>query len=125
MTNIFYPLGERSRLIFELDLTAAATAVGDTFDVFIDALLPDATNYANCIHFPQMLGNGGAKRYVGVLDPANPGAVTFDVSADAAVGVVRPAVFGSAYRGRYTVVSASAPSFTFSCTVYAVSHGVP
>jgi hypothetical protein len=118
--NPWICLGERRRVLFLVDLTAAASVVGDTLDVLIDALAPDGLTWLNAIHFPQMLGNGGAKKFFGVLDPTNPGAVTFDVSADAAVGVVRPGVFGSQFRGRYTITGAAAQSFTFSLSLYAV-----
>jgi hypothetical protein len=111
--------GERSRLIFMLDVTAAANLVGDTLDVMIDVIAPDTATWLNAIHFPQVLGNGGAKKYFAVLDPSNPGAVTFDVTADAAVGVVRPALFGSSVQGRYTIAGGGAQSFTFSISLYA------
>ena len=123
--NQYTVRGERSRFVFLIDLTAAANLVGDTLDVFIDALAPDGATWLNAIHFPQMLGNGGAKKFFAILDAANPGTACFDVSADAAVNTVRPALFGSDFRGRYTIAGGGAQSFTFSLTAYAVSPGVP
>jgi hypothetical protein len=117
--NRFYVYGERRRFLFHVNLTAAANLVGDTLDVLIDAEAPDGS-WVNAIHFPQMLGNGGAKAFFGVLDTTNPGAVTFDVSADAAVGVVRPGVFGPSFRTRYTIAGGGAQSFTFAVQAYAV-----
>ena len=123
--NQYTVKGERSRFVFLLDLTAAANLVGDTLDVFIDALAPTGATWLNAAHFPQCLGNGGAKKYFAILDAANPGTACFDVTADAAVNTVRPALFGSDFRGRYTVAGGGAQSFTFSLRVYAVSPGVP
>lgn len=123
--NQFTVRGERSRFVFLLDLTAAANLVGDTLDVLIDALAPDGVTWLNALHFPQCLGNGGAKKYFAVLDAANPGTACFDVTADCAVNTTRPSLFGSDYRGRYTIAGGGAQSFTFSLSVYAVSPGVP
>jgi hypothetical protein len=121
----FNPYGERSRFLFLLDLTAAANLVGDTLDVLIDALAPDGATWLNALHFPQCLGNGGAKKYFAILDAANPGTACFDVTADAAVNTVRPALFGASFRTRYTIAGGGAQSFTFSVSAYAISPGVP
>jgi hypothetical protein len=123
--NQYTVRGERSRFVFLLDLTAAANLVGDTLDVLIDALAPDGATWLNAAHFPQCLGNGGAKKYFAVLDAANPGTACFDVTVDATVNTVRPALFGSDFRARYTIAGGGAQSFTFSVTAYAVSPGVP
>jgi hypothetical protein len=109
------------RLLVLLDVTAAAAENTDTLDVYIDVLGPDAATYLNAIHFTQMLGNGGAKKFFAVLDPSAPGALDIDVTADAAAGAVRPALFGSAVRVRYVIADAggAAASFTFSVTAFA------
>jgi len=60
-TAVYLP-GMVNGFVFELDLTAAATEVGDTLDVFVQTLV-DGTNYVDIAHFTQCLGNGGAKRY--------------------------------------------------------------
>jgi hypothetical protein len=118
-TNRYYVYGERARYIFQCNLTAAANLVGDTLDVYIDAELPDGA-WGNAIHFPQMLGNGGAKDYYAVLDASNPGTACIDVTSDAAVNTVRPAVFGPSFRVRYTIAGGGAQSFTFAVQVYAI-----
>jgi hypothetical protein len=114
--------GERSRFVALLDVTAAATEVTDTLDVYVDVLAPDAATWLNAIHFTQVLGNGGAKKFFAVLDPSNPGTAVIDVTSDAAAAAVRPALFGPQYRGRYTIVDAggAAAGFTFSLRLYAV-----
>jgi len=123
--NQYKVLGERSRFLFLVDLTAVAAAAGDTLDVLIDALAPDGATWLNAAHFPQMLGDGGLKKFFAILDAANPGTACFDVTADAAVNTVRPALFGSDFRVRYTIAGVGSQSFTFSVRVYAISPGIP
>jgi hypothetical protein len=118
--------GERARYIFVLDITAAATDVTDTLDVYVDVLNPDLTTYTNAIHFTQALGTGGVKRFHAVLDATNPGTSVIDATSDAAAGAVRPGLFGQAFRGRYVEVDpgAGVSSFTFSLLGYAVGSRV-
>jgi hypothetical protein len=118
--------GERSRFLALLDVTAAASEGTDTLDVFVDVLAPDAATWLNAVHFTQVLGNGGAKKFFAVLDPSNPGTAVIDVSADAAAAAARPALFGPQLRGRYTVVDGGgvAASFTFSLRLYATGYPV-
>ena len=118
--------GERSRFAVELVVSAAQTEVTDTLDVFLDVLAADGVTWLNAIHFTQVLGNGGAKKYFAVLDPSNPGTAVIDASADAAAGAVRPGLFGPQLRGRYTIVDAggAAAGFTFAVTAYATGYPV-
>ena len=99
-----------------LDVTAAATDVGDTLDVYVDVSFDAGTSWVNAIHFAQVLGNGGAKKFVAPLS-LNPAATApVDVSADASVGVVRQIGVGTKMRVRGVVVDADADgSFTWSC----------
>lgn len=112
--------GERRRFVFLLDVTAAATDVTDTLDVYIDAQV--GSTFVNAIHFTQCTGTGGAKKYFAVLDASNPGTSVIDVTSDAAAGAVRPALFGDQFRARWVIVDpgAGAASFTFSVTGYAL-----
>jgi hypothetical protein len=114
-------LGQWKRLIFVCAITASATEAGDTLDVYVDASLDNVTYY-NAVHFTQQAGNAAAKTEIAVLNPAAPGAVVINVTADANSGVVRPAVWGLYYRARWTVVEANAnanASHTFSVIGYA------
>jgi hypothetical protein len=112
-------LGERMVYTWVLNVTAAATEVTDTLDVYIDTLFGTAT-WINIAHFTQILGNGGAKARFVVTVPANM-LTTDDVSTDCAVGVSR-GVVGSQFRGRYIEVDGggAASSFTFSLVGYAI-----
>lgn len=113
--------GERTRYIFFLDVTAAATDVDDTLDCYIDWSIDNVTYY-NGAHFTQVLGNGGVKSFFVVFDPSNPGTAGIATTADAAVNTVRPSLFGPYVRTRYVVVNpgAGAASFTFSVIGYAL-----
>lgn len=100
--------------VIELNVTAAGTLVGDTLDVYIDFSL-DGSAWYNAAHFTQVLGNGGAKRELAVLDTTNPGTSVIDATADASAGDQRPAVVGSIIRARTVNVDGGGThSFTFS-----------
>ncbi len=107
------------RLIYTwlLDVTAAATDVTDTLDVYIDTLI-DAT-WINAVHFTQVLGNGGAKKFFATTMPENLG-ISTDITSDCAVGITR-GIVGSEWRARWVIIDpgAGAASFTFSLIGYA------
>lgn len=112
--------GERTKYIFLLDVTAAATDAGDLLDVYVDWSI-DGTTYINGGHFTQCLGTGGAKKYYMVFDSANPGTAVIDATSDAANSTVRPSVFGAYVRARWVMVDADADgNFTWSCVGYAI-----
>lgn len=98
-----------------LNVTAAATDVGDTLDVFVDASPDGGTTFINIAHFTQVLGNGGAKKEVAVC--MRVAASIFAATTDlAAAATPRPFV-GDTVRVRYVVVDANANSaFTFRVT---------
>jgi hypothetical protein len=116
-----YVGGERTRYIFILAVTAAATEVDDTLNVFIDWSI-DGTTYYNGGHFTPVLGNGGVKSFYMVFDPTTPGAADIAVTTDAANSTVRPSLFGAYVRARWVEVDAGgvASSFTFSVIGYAL-----
>ena len=99
-----------------LDVTAAATDVGDTLDVFVQALV-DGTNWLDVFHFSQVLGNGGAKRYV---TKNRPSAAENEFEASSALGVssVRD-LTATSWRARWDIVDSgdANQSFTFSVTL--------
>lgn len=107
-------LAERvDALAFVLDVTAAATAVDDTLDVYIQTKL-DGTNWLDVAHFTQVLGNGGAKRYVAKLTAA---LATAEFENGSALGeaAVRN-LLGDEWRARWDITDAGTDdaSFTFS-----------
>lgn len=105
-------------LVFQLDVTAAATAVDDTLDVFIQTTV-DGTKWTDVVAFTQVLGNGGAKRFLAKISKTEPQAMVENATALSA-GSIRQ-FFGRQYRARYVVVDTDTDdaSFTFSITANA------
>ncbi len=99
-----------------LDVTAAATDVGDTLNVFVQTKI-DGTNWVDVYHATEVLGNGGAKRYIAKLTGALAEA-EFENGAALAAAAVRNLI-GDEWRARWAVVDAGADdaSFTFSITL--------
>ena len=113
--------GQYKRFAVLLDVTALATDVGDTLDVFIDMSPDGGTTWINAAHFDQVVGTGSAEKQWAVLDSAAPGTSVVDVTSDAAEEAVRPYVFGSHIRYRSTIVDAGDAnvSFTYAVTAFA------
>jgi hypothetical protein len=110
-------VGQESRLaggIFLLALASAATAVGDTLDVFLQHS-PDGTLWDDFVHFTQMLGNGGAKNFMatwlGTVAPAT--AMRAPQDGVLAAGVQQGPLFPQ-WRAKSVVVGTGPPNFVFS-----------
>ena len=107
---------------FLLNVTAAATAAGDTLDVYVQASVDAGTTWDDFIHFTQVLGNGGVKkelfRWQGMIAPTTANAAPADAALAAAT--IKQGPHGNLWRVKYVIVSATAPSFTFS--VKAAGH---
>lgn len=101
---------------FEYSLTAAATEVGDTLDVYIDTSFDLGTTWINIVHFAQSTGTSEPDRAVAIVSPGGSAMTApVDVAADAAAGAVRH-FLGDRVRVRYTMVQAATndnESFTF------------
>lgn len=100
---------------FVLDVTAAATEVGDLLDVYIQTKL-DGTNWVDVQRFTQVLGNGGALRYVAKIT-AGAAMTEFENGTGLGAAAIRN-LLGDEWRTRYVVTDAGAAnaSFTFSVT---------
>ncbi|MEK7992897.1 MAG: hypothetical protein AAB403_03735 [Planctomycetota bacterium] len=109
-------------LLVQLDVTAAATEVGDTLDVYVDMAIDDGTKWHNLIHFTQVVGNGGAKTFIACIKNDNPGAsAVFATTSDAAAGATRQIGFGDRIRFRTVTVDATTTgnlSFTYSLKAF-------
>jgi hypothetical protein len=108
-------------LLVQLDVTAAATDVGDTLDVYVDMSIDDGSKWNNLIHFTQVLGNGGAKTFAACIKNDNPGAsAVFATTSDAAAGATRQIGFGDRLRYRAVTVDAGTQnvSFTYSLKAF-------
>jgi hypothetical protein len=118
-------VGDVSRMLIVLDITASATEAGDTLDVYIDFSWDGGTTWYNAVHFPQQAGNGAAAKHIASLMAAaystDPDA-TVDITSDLAAGVVLQQLIGPLVRVRYTIVdvaTADNESHTFSVVAYA------
>lgn len=127
-TNAYaiYPgTGKKIQEIYEqlnvmLDVTAAGTDVGDTLDVYIDTSFDGGTSFINIGHYTQVLGNGGAKKFL-LSFKAAPIAATnvLDFSGNQNAGNTTQIGFGDRLRYRAVMVDADADgSFTFSIKAF-------
>ncbi len=105
---------------FLLNVTAAATDAGDTLDVYVQHSSDGGTTYDDFIHFTQVLGNGGAKKFVahwvGTIAPTS----ALHAPADAALAAgVNQGPIGDTLRVKWVIVDAGTAnvSFTFSVTM--------
>lgn len=102
-----------------LNVSAAGTAAGDTLDVYVDTSPDGGTTWVNIGHFTQVLGNGGAKKFVMALRSDNPGATAVaDVTSDAAAGATRQYGINDRLRYRGIVAETTAATFTYSVTAF-------
>lgn len=104
-----------------LDVTSAATDAGDTLDVYVDTSFDGGTSFVNIGHFTQVLGNGGAKKFI-MAFKANPITASNSVSftADQAASAALQIGFGDRIRTRAVLVDATTQnaSFTFSIVAH-------
>ena len=109
-----------SEALIMLDVTVAASTVADTLNVHIDVSPDGGTTWLNVGTFTEVLGNGGAKKYVMALNMDNPGATAvFDVSSDAAAGATRQIGITDRVRSRAVIVDDSASAaFTFTVKAF-------
>lgn len=103
-----------SGMVFILDVTAAATAAGDKLDVFVQTLPTSVLtdDFVDIVHFTQVAGNGGAKRYIAKVTGAV-NTAEFETGAALGAGAVRN-LLGNRYLVRWVVTDVDTPNFTFS-----------
>lgn len=127
-TNAYtiYPgLGYKLQQVFRemvviLDVTAAATDVGDTLDVYVDTSFDGGTSFVNIGHFTQVVGNGGAKKYImsfksNPITSSNSVAFGTDQAASAALQIG----WGDRLRVRAVTVDAGTQNVGFTYSVKA------
>jgi hypothetical protein len=104
--------GTVSAIAFTLDVTVDESTAADTLDVYIQTKL-DGTNWTDVVHFPQHVGNAGAKRYIAKIT-AVPTLAGFEVGTALGAGEVRD-LLGDDWLVRFDVTDDSgSASFTFS-----------
>lgn len=106
----------KNGLSFELDVTAAATAAGDTLDVYVQTTL-DGTNWVDVVHFTQVLGNGGVKRFFAKISK-DVAETMFENATALGAAAVRN-IFGHQWRARWAVTDATTDDASFTFSVHA------
>ena len=109
---------------FVLDVTGAATAVGDTLNVYVQRELPGG-GWDDFVSFTQVLGNGGTKTFIADVTPnpaagANAVAAPTDATLSAGVKAVWPS---NKIRVKYVIVDAGDVDAEFSFTVKVNARG--
>jgi hypothetical protein len=100
-----------------LKCSAAASTAADLLDVYIDTSF-DGTTWINVGLFTELVGNGGAKTYHMLINPASVvGTTITDVSADLGSDGVRH-ILGDRLRARFDITDDSG-SAEFTCEIKA------
>lgn len=110
-----------SAILIQLDVTAAATEVDDILAVFVQGTI-DGTNYYDIGRFADVLGNGGARRYIMALQRTGSIAesdIVTPTDGSLAAEAVNYGPFPDDLRIKYTVTDAGTDnaSFTFGVTI--------
>ena len=104
-------------VLFQLTVSAAATESSDTLDVYVQHSPDGGTTYDDFVHFTQVLGNGGAKKFIATWcrDVSPTSALKPPADASLAAGVQQGPI-SPTWRVKWVVVDASTvnASFTFS-----------
>lgn len=120
-SGLGYKLQQKfTEMVCVLDVTAAATEAGDTLDVYIDTSFDGGTSFVNIGHFTQVVGNGGAKKFI-MSFKANPITASNSVAfgTDQAASAALQIGFGDRIRVRAVTVDANAnATFTYSVKAY-------
>lgn len=110
-----------TEMVVVLDVTAAATDAGDTLDVYVDTSYDNGATFVNMGHFTQVLGNGGAKKYL-MSFKANPitSSNSIDFTANQSAGAAVQIPIGDRISFRAVSVDASTQnvSFTYSLKAF-------
>lgn len=105
-----------------LDVTAAATGVGDTLNVYVQHSPDGGTTWDDFVSFTQVLGNGGAKQYIAhwVAD-VTPTTPQHAPSDGALAAGVKQGPVGPDWRVKWVIAGGTA-SFDFSVSANFKRH---
>ena len=104
-------------IAFTIDVTAAATEVGDLLDATIQTTI-NGVDWIDVVAFTQVLGNGGAKTYVAKLN-ASIAEDDFETAAALAAGSVRN-LMGDTWRASWAITDAGDDNASFTFSVVAM-----
>ncbi len=110
-------VGKLKAAIYQLAVSAAATDASDTLDVYVQHSPDDGTTWDDFIHFTQVLGNGGTKKFIATWarDVTPEGEIKVPADAALAAGVLQGPIT-PLVRVKWVIVDAGTAnaSFTFS-----------
>lgn len=113
-------VGKLRAAVYFLNVSAAATDAGDTLDVYVQHTPDDGTTWDDFIHFTQVLGNGGAKKFIAtwVRDYTPESEIKAPADAALAAGILQGPT-APLIRVKWVIVDAGTDnaSFTFSLVV--------
>lgn len=107
--------GMPNAFAFTLDVTAAATNLNDTLNVFVQTKI-NGTDWIDVAHFTEVLGNGSTKRYVEKVS-ASPAFAGFENGDAFGDGEVRH-FHGDSWRVRWAVVDPTGANAAFTFSVF-------
>jgi len=100
---------------FQLAVTAAAAAAGDTLNVYVQSSTDNGTTWDDFVSFTQVLGNGGVKNFAAGWSAvgAAPAALHALTDGTLAAGSVNQGPNGDLWRVKW-VIGGATPNFTFA-----------
>lgn len=120
LTPFASKVGKLKAAIFQLTVSAAATESSDTLDVYVQHTPDGGTTWDDFIHFTQVLGNGGAKKFIAtwMRDVIPESEIKIPADAALAVGILQGPI-APLLRVKWVIVDAGTDnaSFTFSLAV--------
>jgi hypothetical protein len=107
-------------MVFQLIVSVAATESGDTLDVYVQSSPDDGTTWDDFVHFTQVLGNGGAKKFIATWhrDITPESEMKAPADATLAAGVLQGPI-SPTLRVKWVVVDASTVNAIFTFSVMA------
>lgn len=120
LTPFGQKVGRLKAALFFLSVTAAATESSDTLDVYVQHSPDDGTTWDDFIHFTQVLGNGGAKKFIAswTRDVTPESELKAPADGSLAAGVLQGPI-APTIRVKWVIVDSGTQnaSFTFSLVV--------
>lgn len=103
---------------FLLTVSAAATDAGDTLDVYIQHSMDNGDTWDDFVHFTQVLGNGGAKKFKAIWNAIMAPETELAAPGDGALaaGVLQGPI-GEKLRIKWVVVDAGSANVSFTFKV--------
>jgi len=107
--------------LFELDVSLAANVAGDKLNVFIQHSV-DGTNFDDFVHFTEVLGDGGANRYLAtwVRDVSPESEMKPLTDGSLSAGSVLQGPVGDIWRVKWVITDGGAHGQSFTFLVGAV-----